>query len=276
MAEQIRKRPRGRPKSAFREPQGVVQALDRGLVLLKDLSVRGGGTLSDLSLRLGMPASTAHRLLATLQRHGLVELQEDTQEWLIGIEALRVGSAYLNRTNLVEASRPVLHRLMEDTGETANLGIADKGDVVFVSQVETHKPIRAFFRPGTRGHMHCSGIGKALLSALGRDDVEKILRTKGLPAFTPKTLVDADALFADLEDIRTRGWSLDDEERYLGMRCVAAPIFNTFGEAVAGVSISGPTVRMPDIGIGELGPQVARAAAEITAAIGGRPGSRPA
>lgn len=274
MEETAKGRPRGRPKSVFKSPDaGTVQALDRGLSLLRDLARQGGVNLTDLALRVGMPPSSAHRVLATLHKHGFAEFDETTQEWSIGIEAFRVGNAYLVRTNLVEAARKVMRRLMEETGETANLAIADDGDVVFVGQIETHNPIRAFFRPGTRGHMHASGIGKALLANLPRAEVEKILQKKGLPEFTPKTLTAPNSLFADLEQTAKRGWSLDDEERYSGMRCVAATIYNAFGEATAGISVSGPTVRFSDQAISELGPKVIHAADEVTTIIGGtKPG----
>jgi IclR family acetate operon transcriptional repressor len=217
-----------------------------------------------------MPPSSTHRILSTLQKHGYVEFDEARQEWMIGIEAFRIGNTYLVRTNLVEAAHKTLRRLMEETGETANLGIADNGDVVFVDQVETHNPIRAFFRPGTRGHMHASGIGKSLLADMPRREVEKIIQLKGQPEFTQKTLITAEGLFSDLDATRQRGWSIDDEERYAGMRCVAATIYNTFSEAVAGISVSGPTVRFPNHVISELGPKVKLAAAEVTNAIGGK------
>ena len=94
----------------------------------------------------------------------MVEVQPATQLWFVGQEAFRIGSAFLGRTSLVEQARGVMHALMAETGETANLAIADGGQVIFISQVETHEPIRAFFRPGTRGPIHASGIGKALLA----------------------------------------------------------------------------------------------------------------
>jgi len=267
----IQKRPRGRPRSVTTDTKlSTVQALDRGLTLLRELAQVGSITLTDLAIQADMPPSSTHRLLFTLQKHGFVEFNETTQEWQVGIEAFRIGNTYLVRTNLVEAARKILRGLMEETGETANLGITDNGDVVFIDQIETHNPIRAFFRPGTRGHMHASGIGKSLLADMLRRDVEKILTLKGQPEFTPKTLANADRLFADLEETRKRGWSIDDEERYSGMRCVASSIYNTFGEAVAGISVSGPTVRFPDEVIAKLGPVVKRAAAEVTNAIGGK------
>ncbi|MEC5323726.1 IclR family transcriptional regulator [Aurantimonas sp. A3-2-R12] len=205
-----------------------------------------------------------------MQKHGFAEFNGSAQEWSVGIEVFRVGNAYLVGTNLLEAAREFMRRLMDETGETANLAIADNGEVVFLSQVESHNPIRAFFRPGTRGHLHASGIGKALLANMGRDEIETILQKRGLPEFTPKTLTSPKALYANLETTRMRGWSFDDEERYLGMRCIAAPIFNGFGEAIAGISVSGPTVRFPDGKIAEIGPVVKRAADEVTAKIGGR------
>ncbi len=270
MEDVVHRRARGRPRSVFHNAQpGTVKALDRSLILLKHLSQEGQVSLSNLALTLGMPPSSAHRVLTTLQKHRLVEFDASTQEWMIGIEAFRIGSAYLVRTNLVEASRQTIRNLMERTGETANIAIADDGDVVFVSQVETHNPIRAFFRVGTRSHMHTSGIGKALMADMTRADVEKILQQKGLPQFTAKTLTSPHSLFDDLEAIRKRGWSLDDEERHSGMRCVAASIYNALGEPVAGVSVSGPTVRLSDQVISELGPVVKRAADEITVLIGG-------
>lgn len=224
-----------------------------------------------------MPPSTAHRLLTTMQRHAVTEFNENTQEWMIGIESFRIGSAFLERTNLVEAARDVMRRLTDETGETSNLAISEAGDVVFVSQVEAHSPIRAFFRAGTRGYMHASGIGKALLAELSRTDVELILQRKGLPEFTEGTLTRPDELFADLETTRSRGWALDDEERELGMRCVASPIFNPFGEAVAGISVSGPSVRFNERALPEFGAAVRRSAQEITERIGGRAsGSIPA
>ena len=263
------KKSRGRPRSSGPEKPVTVKALDRGMALLVNLSKIDLATLSELALRTGMAPSTAHRLLRTMQQHGLVSFDETTQYWMVGVEAMRIGSSFTRRTGVVEAGRGVMHKLMEATGETANMAICDNGDVVFISQVETHEAIRAFFRPGTRGPMHASGIGKALLAELDRDEVEQILQKKGLPSFTDNTITSSVALFANLDVIRNRGWAIDDEERNTGMRCLASPIYNEFAEAVAGISVSGPSVRITDQILAEFGPMVKRAAAEITKTIGG-------
>lgn len=238
---------------------------------MQALAREGYMSLTDLSLKVGVPTSTAHRILMTLEKRGFAELSEDTNEWSVGIESFRVGNSYLERTNLIENSRKTMRNLMETTGETANLAISDDGAVVFISQVESHNPIRAFFRPGTRGNMHASGIGKALLANMLRRDVEKILHSSGCPEYTEKTLTSPAELFRDLETTRERGWAFDDEERYVGMRCIASCIYNSYGEAVAGISVSGPTVRFSDHMLQVIGAQVKDAAQQVTALIGGKP-----
>ena len=174
---QTERRGRGRPRSTSGDaPATTVQALDRGMGVLAALSRFGRATLTDLSVTTEIAPSTAHRLLETLRRHGVVEFDEADQTWAVGVEAFRIGSTYLLRANYIDAGRQMMRRMVERTGETANLGVPDSGDIVFVSQVETQQPIRAFFPPGTRGHMHASGIGKALLAEMSPERVAGIVQ----------------------------------------------------------------------------------------------------
>ncbi len=266
------KRGRGRPRSAFAEAGPIiVQALDRGLTVLRALAHKEHATLSDLALAADMPASTVHRVLSTLQVHGFVELDETTQAWQIGVGAYHVGSVFLRRTNIVEAARGPMRTLMRATGETANLGLPDGDEVVFVAQVESHAPIRAFFRPGTRSAVHASGIGKALLSVRPRPEIEALVRRTGLTSFTATTLCTPVRLFADLEQTVARGWSFDNQERHDGMSCIASVIYDTFGTPVAGVSVSGPASRFGPSEIEAIGSQVKETARIITRTIGGAP-----
>lgn len=268
--ETIEKRQRGRPR-AFNGPSeaGTVQSLDRALRILAIVAEGSGLSLSEVAEASGLPAPTAYRMLTTLENHGMVEFDKTDQLWSIGVETYRMGSAFLRRRKLVDRARVVMQELMEATGETANLGVAEDDCVVFVSQVETHQAIRAFFRPGTRTAFHASGIGKAVLAHLDRERVEAVIRRAGLEAFTEKTLSTLPALLGDLAIIKARGWSVDDEERNLGMRCVAAAVFNEFGEPIGGVSVSGPTVRVTPQRLARIGPIVRQAASQVTAMIGG-------
>ncbi len=263
------KRARGRPRSVTPADGGSVQSLDRAISLLKLVSDGNGMSLTEIARAAELPASTTYRMLTTLEQHGMIESDEATQLWFVGVETFRMGASFLRRRKLAERGRAIIQTLMLDTGETANLALAEADGVVFVSQVETHEAIRAFFRPGTRGAYHSSGIGKAVLASLEPEPRLTLLRTLEFERFTAKTLTTMAALEADLAITRLRGFAIDDEERNLGMRCVAAAIFNEFGEPVGGVSISGPTVRLPDNILPERGKLVVQAGNAITAAIGG-------
>lgn len=264
-------RARGRPRAFYDSAEANhVRALDRALHVLSLLSEGKGMTLTELADISGESTSTVYRALLTMQKHNMVEYIETGQLWYVGVGAFRIGNAFLRRTSIVERSRPVMQAVMAETGETANLAVIEQMDVVFVSQVESHQPIRAFFRPGTRGPAHASGIGKALLAFMPEARIEALLKARDLASFTARTLVDPEALRADLRAIRARGWSIDDEERTEGMRCIAAPIFNAAGEAIAGISLSGPSVRVTAARDDDYGKRIARAAAEVTEAIGGK------
>ena len=262
-------RQRGRPRAASAPEPAAVQALDRALTILGLLAGGDGTTLSDLAQKAGLAPSSAYRLLQTLAQRGYVEFLERDQLWAIGVEAFRTGMAFQRRYSIASVGRGILHDLAQTSGETANIAIFEGGEIVFVAQVESPEPIRAFFRSGERRAAHASGIGKALLAELPRRAVERHIAERGLERFTPRTLSEPDALFADLARAHVRGWALDDEERNAGMRCIAAAIFNEFGDPVAGLSVSGPVERLGDAVVAALGPKVAAAAAEITRLAGG-------
>jgi IclR family acetate operon transcriptional repressor len=259
------RRSRGRPRS-FNDAsaQNMIQSLDRAMMILEELSRHEGLSLSDLAGRLSQSPATVYRVLVTLETRGIVELDPATQHWLVGAGAFLIGSRFLRRTSVVDRARPFMRALMERTGETANLGVARGDHVLFLSQVETHASIRAFFPPGTLSPLHVSGIGKALLAVRGGKGVPQ----GGLQRFTPRTITAPQALLEDLERTRARGWALDDEERTEGMRCVAAAVFDAMGEPVAGLSISGPVSRVTPEAVPELGAAVAQAARDLSAALG--------
>ena len=264
MAGETRKRGRPRGRAAGSEDSGGVRALDRALDILDVIAGGGGLTLTEIAQRLDLAPSTVHRVLVTLAARGVAESDNTTQTWHVGPTAFRHGSAFMRRSGLVERARPVLRRLMEVTGETANLGILDGDAVLFLSQAETHETIRAFFPPGTRSPLHASGIGKALLAHMRAFELRSLMREMQLKQFTPMTLAAPQALLDDLALIRARGYSLDNEERSLGMRCIAAPIFDLAGEAAAGISVSGPLSRMGDARLQAMSDCVITAARELS------------
>ena len=265
------RRARGRPRDwRDKTSQNTIKSLDRAMEVFEFLSNNQGKALSDLASETRQSPATVYRILVTLEGRGLVEFDPIEQVWHVGSQAFVIGARFLRRTSLVERARPVLRKLMEDTGETANLGIEKEGNVLFVSQVETHASIRAFFPPGSLSPMHASGIGKALLAEMDNSRLTRYLANHTLEAFTPHTITNPARLRKDLTKVQNRGFSVDGEEKNLGMRCIAAPVFDVNGEAVAGISVSGPVSR---VGLGDietLSASVLDAARQLSRAIGGQ------
>ena len=163
-----------------------VQSLTRGLSLLEALArAEGGLTLTDLAQRVQLAPSTAHRLLATLEKMGYVYQGGELGRWYIGLQAFTVGSSFLANRDFVAQSHPYMRRLMEQSGETANLGILDGTDAVFIDQVQCREMMRTIVKLGSRVPLHASGVGKAIFAALPDEQIDAILKVKGLPRITP-------------------------------------------------------------------------------------------
>lgn len=248
----------------------LVQSLARGLSLLDSLAESPMGvSLSDLCQQVGLSASTAHRLLTTLEERRYVRCHPQTRHWSIAVQAFIAGSAFAKARDLREIARPRMRILMEKSGETVNLGVIDGGEAVLLAQVECHQFMRAIAPPGVRIPVHSSAIGKALLSTLPEPDVARILREHGMPRLTPKTLITAARLRADLARAREVGYAIDDQEHSLGVRCVAAVIYNEHREALGAVSLSGPAVRLTDERMPSLGSLIRETADAIAEAYCG-------
>lgn len=265
------KKPRGTPVAA--PAGGQVQSLTRGLTLLELIAdSHGSVALTELAQQAGLPNSTTHRLLSTMQQQGFVRQEGDLGLWTIGAHAFVVGSSFLQSRNLLALVHPVLRSLMEQSGETVNLAVLDLSDhqAVIIDQVQCTQLMRMSAPIGGKLPMHASGAGKAFLAHLGDEQVTALLHQKGLHYYTPKTLMSPQSLKENLALVRKAGFSFDDEEHALGLRCVAAPIYDEHGEAFAALSISGPIARMTDDRITELGALVIREARQVTLAYSGR------
>ena len=262
------------PSKELLRASGQVQSLSRALKLLNALSYHPQGlSLSEVAHEVGLPNSTAHRLLTTLQNERYVRFDNERSAWAIGVQAFRVGSVFVRSRDIVTIARPYMRRMMEQSGETVNLGILDRGEVIYLAQVECQKMMRAIAGPGGRAPVHCSGIGKAILSHLDGPLADKIIQTLELRRETSSTITAAPELKREIGVVRERGYAIDDEENAVGLRCVASVIFDEHAQPLAGLSVSGPTARITDQRIPALGQAILSIAGEITAELGGR---RPA
>lgn len=255
---------------SLRRRSGQVQSLARAISLLNALTDEDYGlSLSDLAQKVGLAPSTTHRLLTTLQEERFVRFDVERNVWLIGVQAFVVGNAFVRSRDLVAMSRPHMRNLMEDSGETVNLAVEDQGEAIYLGQVECRQMMRAIAKPGGRVALHCSGVGKALLSGLPDAEVTRIVQRRGLGRFTEKTIDTPVKLRQALSLARQQGYAFDDEENAIGLRCVASVIYDEYGHPLAGLSLSGPTARLTDERVPLLGAMIVRAAADITSALGG-------
>lgn len=247
-----------------------VQSLVRALTLLNRIaeSPDNGATLTELAQQVGLAASTAHRLLTTLEQERYVRFDQEERLWSVGVQAFVTGCTFTKSRSLVVVARSHMRNLMEESGETVNLGVMDDGQAVYLSQVECRQMMRVFARPGSRVPLHCSAVGKAILSATSDKTLSKILHHRGMPGLTVKTIISPAALRINLEQVRTTGFAVDDEEHAVGLRCVAAPIFDETGDVIAAISASGPTARISEERILPLGRLVLEAAEAISSDMG--------
>lgn len=219
---------------------GAAETLFEIVEGLQDLD---GAGVSELADHLDRPKSTVHIYLATLADMDYVIKGDD--RYRLSLRFLELGGQTRKRMNIFEAARPQIDSLSLETGEVANFAIEEQGQRVLLYSSE---PLEGVFDNSPTGqytHMHWTALGKALLSRLPHKRVEEIIEEHGLPRATDNTITDPDALFEELESIRERGYSVEDEERREGIKAIAVPLrHNAESDPVAAVSISGPKRRI--------------------------------
>lgn len=228
-----------------------------------------GMSLTELSEATGLPPSTTHRLLTTLEAERFVRPDPNGGQWRIGVAAFFVGSAFSRSRDTMALVRPYLKRLMETSGETANLFLESDGEAVCIGQIESRHAMRAITGVGGRIMLHTSAAGKVMLAYSDNRQADRLLHNGEFRQITPRTIPNRETFELHARTIRRLGYAVDDEEHAVGLRCVSAPVFNEFGEVVAAISVSGPTARISDDRMPLLGQMVMQAAAEATRDFGG-------
>lgn len=247
------------------ESAGGVQSVGRAFALLELLADAGGAaSLSELAAGSGLAPPTIHRLLRTLADAGYVRQLAD-RRYGLGPGLIRLGEAAGRR--LGAAARPQLARLVDDLGETANLAVLDADMVVYVGQAPSPHSMRMFTEVGRRAYAHATGVGKAILAQLDDAVVRGVLARAGMPVSTARTIVDADALLAELGTIRGRGFAIDEQEQEIGVRCFAVAVPGA--PTPTAISVSGPVSRVDDAFAARAVPALEAAARELAGSFGG-------
>ncbi|HLB61276.1 MAG TPA: IclR family transcriptional regulator [Actinomycetota bacterium] len=243
-----------------------VQSVARALAILEELA---GGELgvTELGRRLGVHKATASRLVATLADRGLVERDPSTDKFRLGFGLIHLAGAAMAGLDLVHEAHPVLEDLAERTRETVNLAVRDGDSVMHVDQIAGTRSVVSVSWVGRRTPYHCTSNGKVLLAFLGDAERARLLAAP-LERRTANTIVDPDALRAQLAEVATRGYAFTVEELEEGLNAVAAPIRGAAGEVVAAVSVSGPAFRFLRSDIERVGRIVMDAAGAISRRMG--------
>ncbi|MEV0641247.1 IclR family transcriptional regulator [Streptomyces sp. NPDC050619] len=249
--------------SAKSSASGGVQSLERAFDLLERMADAGGEVgLSELSASSGLPLPTIHRLMRTLVACGYVR-QQTNRRYALGPRLIRLGESASRL--LGTWARPYLARLVEETGETANMALLDGDEIVYVAQVPSKHSMRMFTEVGRRVLPHSTGVGKALLANTPDSEVRALLSRTGMPAATEKTITTAEGFLAALEDVRRRGYAVDDNEQEIGVRCLAVSVPDS--PTAAAISISGPAGRLTEAATEKIVPVLQQVAVELSEAL---------
>ena len=247
--------------SASRRP---VSSVARAVAVLDALAASESGLgVNEVARRIGVNASTASRLLGTLSEGGLVERVEGGP-YRLGLKLVALSDRVLAHLDVRQRARPLLARLVAQTGETATLSVPGGDEAITVDFVPAPSSVVSLARVGRPSVLHATAAGKIMLAFAGRDDVSDLK----LPAFTPRTIVDPQALAAELADVRVRGYAEAVGEREPDLAALAAPVFGRAGELTAILGVQGPASRLPAATRRTLRGPLLAAAAELSRGLG--------
>ncbi|WP_456279227.1 IclR family transcriptional regulator [Bacillus sp. AK128] len=223
----------------------MVKSVSRALDIFHLVSLKKGGLgVTEIANQMDINKSSVYRILSTLVQYGYVEQDEETGRYKLGYKFLEISTKLLESIDLRTEARPFLQELERETNEVIHLVVYDQGEVVYIEKLDGTQTLRTHSKVGKRAPMHCTSVGKAILANLPSSIVLDILDRKGLPMHTDKTITDKDVFLQELVKVKQNGYALDQEENENGISCMAVPIFDHLGKAIAAMSISGPTIRM--------------------------------
>ncbi len=245
------------------------RSLTKALALIEALASSSRPlTAVQLSHTLTLTRPTVYRILKTLAQHGFVTREEGGPSYRLSFKLLDLGQRVLERTDLLDVSRPVLRKLGAQCHETVHLAVPEDGRMVYLDKLEGSGPFCTHSRLGRSVPMHCTALGKSVLAFLPSQKAQAVLLRQGMPRHSPRTIVALSRMERELSRVRRQGYAIDDVEFEEGVRCVGAPIFDHRGTPIAAISVSAPVSRMPLAKTHEVGAMVREGATNISRAMG--------
>ncbi len=247
----------------------IVQSVDRALTILELLAEHNEGLrIIEISKEVNLHKSTVHRLLGTLIHNGYVRQDLENNKYKVTLKLFELGNKKLEDMDILNVSKTYLESLMESLNEVVHLVIRDENEIVYIDKVEADNTIRMASNIGRRGPLHCTSVGKAMLAYMSDEEVKSIWNNSKIEKYTPNTITDFNVLKKELEIIKEKGYSVDDEENEVGVRCIGAPIFNRFGKVEGGISISGPSIRITKGRVEDMAKEVIKYAKMVSRELG--------
>lgn len=235
-----------------------VQSIDRTFAIIELLAEHPTGLrLSDIVQETELHKSTAHRLLSALVFHDYVTQNDDSKKYKLTLKLYEIGSSTVDSMDILDVSRNYLEQLRDESQEAVHLVVRENSDIVYIYKAESQQSgIHMVSHVGMRRPMYCTAVGKAILATLNPSEVKYIWDNSEILPITPHTIVDYQKLLEELQQIRMRGYAMDNEENELGVRCIATSVPDYSGHSRAAFSVSAPLVRMSDDRVKELVPML--------------------
>ena len=221
---------------------GTVGATETSFAIISHLKEESGATVTEVATALGLSKSTVYNHLRTLNGLGYVVTEDNTYH--LGLKFLDLGDAARDRTNLYEAAKGEVDALVSTIGEHGYVMVEEMGQGVYIYQSKTARGIQTDSHIGTTVDLHATAVGKAYLAHLPADRRAQLLDNLELAPRTEATYTDRDRLEAELNAVRRQGFAFNNEERFVGLRAVGAPVLGPDDEVLAAISVSGPTTRL--------------------------------
>lgn len=247
----------------------MVQSIDRALRIIEIISTRKAGIgVTELAEKLGLNKSSIFRILATLTAHGFIEQDEETKKYKLGYIYLELSTKLLDSIDIRKEAVPYLRELEEISNEVIHLVIYSQKEAVYIEKLEGNETLRMHSQVGKRAPMHCTSAGKVILANLPRNEAIEVIRQKGMPRHTEKTITNEHDLLENLTMIKEQGYGIEREENETGITCISAPLFNHRGEVAGAISISGTALRMTDEKINALKDKLMEVGRKISQRLG--------
>ncbi|HRU84155.1 MAG TPA: IclR family transcriptional regulator [Eubacteriales bacterium] len=244
------------------------QSLQKGIDALLYLSSKKSAGVTEIAEALGVNKSTAFRILDTFVSYNMAEKVKETGKYKLGPAILKLSHQYYSGLSTVAAAKPWLIKISELSGESSHLGVLANNSAVIVDQIIADSRLVVNAKMGGGEPLYASAVGKCLLAFSEEPYQSKMLASITFESFTEKTIKDEAALTAELDDIRLKGYAVDEGELSKDIRCVAAPIFNNRGECRYAIGISGAVSRMPKEAVEAAAAILVKAANAISAELG--------